>query len=124
VAAQRILALATESLDMTRNVTGVIKHSFDRAELFFHSIFMEYRFISKSVGRLRTAGIQRDTQVEDTDTSAYEFHNGVNIVATNLIKIYLVHLFSRRLLRFGARVYLLHRQEIFLRLLVRLVLVA
>ena len=32
VAAQRILALATESLDMMRNVTGVMKDSLDRAE--------------------------------------------------------------------------------------------
>jgi transcriptional repressor OPI1 len=35
VAAQRILALATESLDMVRNVTGVMKDNLDRAELFF-----------------------------------------------------------------------------------------
>jgi len=55
VAAQRILALATESLDMMRNVTGVMKDSLDRAEAW--------------VGRLRTVGIQRDTQVEDADTS-------------------------------------------------------
>ena len=34
VAAQRILALATESLDMMRNVTGVMKDSLDRAEAF------------------------------------------------------------------------------------------
>ena len=34
VAAQRILALATESLDMMRNVTGVMKDSLDRAEAY------------------------------------------------------------------------------------------
>ena len=34
VAAQRILALATESLDMIRNVTGIMKVSLDRAEVF------------------------------------------------------------------------------------------
>ena len=42
VAAQRILALATESLDMMRNVTGVMKDSLDRAEayvFFFPRIF-------------------------------------------------------------------------------------
>ncbi|KAF8797355.1 Opi1-domain-containing protein [Phlegmacium glaucopus] len=60
VAAQRILALATESLDMMRNVTGVVSDSLDRAEAW--------------VGRLRTVGIQRGTQeVEDADTSEFEF---------------------------------------------------
>ena len=34
VAAQRVLALATESLDMMRNVTGVMKDSLDRAEAY------------------------------------------------------------------------------------------
>jgi hypothetical protein len=34
VASQRILALATESLDMMRNVTGVMKDSLDRAEAY------------------------------------------------------------------------------------------
>ena len=34
MAAQRILALAMESLDMMRNVTGVIKDSLDRAEAY------------------------------------------------------------------------------------------
>jgi hypothetical protein len=34
VAAQRILSLATESLDMMRGVTGVVKDSLDRAELY------------------------------------------------------------------------------------------
>ena len=34
MAAQRILALATESLDMMMNVTGVMKDSLDRAEVF------------------------------------------------------------------------------------------
>jgi len=32
LAAQRILALSTESLDMMRNVTGVVKDSLDRAD--------------------------------------------------------------------------------------------
>lgn len=32
VAAQRILVLATESLDMMRGVTGVVKDSLDRAD--------------------------------------------------------------------------------------------
>ncbi|KAF8644887.1 hypothetical protein AX16_008216 [Volvariella volvacea WC 439] len=45
VAAQRILVLATESLDMMRGVTGVVKESLDRADAW--------------VGRLRTVGIQR-----------------------------------------------------------------
>ena len=34
VAAQRILALATESLDMMRNVAGIMKDSLDRAEAY------------------------------------------------------------------------------------------
>ena len=40
VAAQRILALATESLDMMRNVTGVMKDSLDRAEAFVPLFFI------------------------------------------------------------------------------------
>lgn len=32
-AAQRILTLATESLDMLRNVTGIVKESLDRADV-------------------------------------------------------------------------------------------
>ena len=46
VAAQRILALATESLDMMRNVTGVMKDSLDRAEAyFFFPTFFFFLFI-------------------------------------------------------------------------------
>lgn len=33
-AAQRVLTLATESLDMMRNVTGIVKDSLDRAEAY------------------------------------------------------------------------------------------
>ena len=43
VAAQRILALATESLDMMRNVTGVMKDSLDRAEAY---VFFPLTFFS------------------------------------------------------------------------------
>ncbi|KAK2459246.1 hypothetical protein APHAL10511_008723 [Amanita phalloides] len=46
LAAQRILTLATESLDMMRGVTGVMKDSLDRADAW--------------VNRLRTVGIQRN----------------------------------------------------------------
>jgi hypothetical protein len=44
VASQRILALATESLDMMRNVTGVVKESLDRADAYvsFSSLFQFY----------------------------------------------------------------------------------
>ncbi|KAH9992722.1 transcription factor Opi1-domain-containing protein, partial [Russula compacta] len=45
-AAQRILALATESLDMMRGVTGVVKDSLDRADAW--------------VERLRVIGLQRN----------------------------------------------------------------
>ncbi|EAU89980.1 hypothetical protein CC1G_05896 [Coprinopsis cinerea okayama7 len=51
VAAQRILSLATESLDMMRGVTGVVKDSLDRAESW--------------VSRLRSVGIQRTGQPND-----------------------------------------------------------
>ena len=52
-AAQRILALATESLDMMRGVTGVVKDSLDRADAW--------------VERLRVVGLQRSAGT-DTDT--------------------------------------------------------
>jgi transcriptional repressor OPI1 len=51
-AAQRILALATESLDMMRGVTGVVKDSLDRADAW--------------VERLRVVGLQRNA-VADRD---------------------------------------------------------
>ncbi|KAG7443384.1 Opi1-domain-containing protein [Guyanagaster necrorhizus] len=53
VAAQRILTLATESLDMMRGVTGVVKDSLDRADAW--------------VGRLRTVGIRGASEGEETD---------------------------------------------------------
>jgi hypothetical protein len=54
-AAQRILALATESLDMMRGVTGVVKDSLDRADAW--------------VERLRVIGLQRNAAT-DADASA------------------------------------------------------
>ncbi|KAI9464812.1 Opi1-domain-containing protein [Russula earlei] len=54
-AAQRILALATESLDMMRGVTGVVKESLDRADAW--------------VERLRVIGLQRNAAA-DTDASS------------------------------------------------------
>ena len=54
-AAHRILALATESLDMMRGVTGVVKDSLDRADAW--------------VERLRVIGLQRNA-VADTDSSS------------------------------------------------------
>ncbi|PFH53265.1 hypothetical protein AMATHDRAFT_83943 [Amanita thiersii Skay4041] len=51
VAAQRILTLATESLDMMRGVTGVMRDSLDRADAW--------------VNRLRTIGIQRNGSAEN-----------------------------------------------------------
>jgi len=53
-AAQRILALATESLDMMRGVTGVVKDSLDRADAW--------------VERLRIVGLQRNA-VADRDAT-------------------------------------------------------
>ncbi|KAJ4471092.1 transcription factor Opi1, partial [Lentinula edodes] len=45
VAAQRILTLATESMDMMRGVTGVVRESLERADAW--------------VERLKTIGVQR-----------------------------------------------------------------
>ncbi|KAF5386092.1 hypothetical protein D9615_002180 [Tricholomella constricta] len=59
LAAQRILMIATESLDMMRGVTGVVKDSLDRADAW--------------VGRFRTVGLQRGTRqvgAEGTSSSA------------------------------------------------------
>ncbi|CEL61823.1 Transcriptional repressor OPI1 OS=Saccharomyces cerevisiae (strain ATCC 204508 / S288c) GN=OPI1 PE=1 SV=1 [Rhizoctonia solani AG-1 IB] len=50
-AAQRVMTLATESLDMMRGVTGVVKDSLDRAEVW--------------VDRLRVVGLQRGEQDMD-----------------------------------------------------------
>ncbi|RDB15952.1 Transcriptional repressor OPI1 [Hypsizygus marmoreus] len=55
-AAQRILTLATESLDMMRGVTGVVKDSLDRADAW--------------VGRFRTVGIQRGATRESGDETS------------------------------------------------------
>ncbi|KAL0953375.1 hypothetical protein HGRIS_004616 [Hohenbuehelia grisea] len=52
VAAQRVLTLATESLDMMRGVTGVVRDSLDKADAW--------------VGRLRAVGIQRNSATEQT----------------------------------------------------------
>ncbi|KXN86220.1 Transcriptional repressor OPI1 [Leucoagaricus sp. SymC.cos] len=57
-AAQRILTLATESLDMMRNVTGVVKDSLDRADAW--------------VNRLRMVGVQRGGQDSTNDESLNE----------------------------------------------------
>ncbi|KAL5513204.1 OPI1 [Sanghuangporus vaninii] len=55
-AAQRIMTLATESLDMLRNVTGIVKESLDRADVW--------------VDRLRVIGIQRRNSENATDVPA------------------------------------------------------
>jgi hypothetical protein len=49
-AAQRVLMLATEGLDMMRGVTGVVKESLDRAETW--------------VGRMRAVGVMRSESEE------------------------------------------------------------
>lgn len=53
-AAQRVLALATESLDMMRGVTGVVKDSLDRADAW--------------VERLRVVGLQRQQSHDDSES--------------------------------------------------------
>ncbi|OAX36502.1 Opi1-domain-containing protein [Rhizopogon vinicolor AM-OR11-026] len=53
-AAQRILTLATESLDMMRGVTGVVKDSLDRADAW--------------VERLRVVGLQRQQSSDNPES--------------------------------------------------------
>ncbi|KAG6883799.1 hypothetical protein C0993_003670 [Termitomyces sp. T159_Od127] len=62
VAAQRILTLATESLDMMRGVTGVVKDSLDRADAW--------------VGRFRTVGLQRAPSTEENATGLSAVRDG------------------------------------------------
>lgn len=57
-AAQRVLALATESLDMMRGVTGVVKDSLDRADAW--------------VERLRVVGLQRQQSNDDDDAESFD----------------------------------------------------
>ena len=63
VAAEQILALATEGLNMMRNVTGVMKdNSLDRAKAYVVFTFLLLiNLYSRWVGRLV---IQRDKQVK------------------------------------------------------------
>jgi len=64
-AARRILTLAAESLDMMRNVTGVVKDSLDRADALvpcFFSIEHAELIVHRWVNRLRMVGVQRDGQ--------------------------------------------------------------
>ena len=46
VASQRILVLAMESLDMMRNVTGVVKESLDRADAYVFFLFHFFLFLA------------------------------------------------------------------------------
>ena len=46
VALRRILVLATESLDMMRNVTGVVKESLDRADAYVFFLFHFLLFLA------------------------------------------------------------------------------
>ena len=47
VASQRVLVLATEDLDMMRNVTGVVKESLDRADAYVLSLFFIHFFFAE-----------------------------------------------------------------------------
>jgi transcriptional repressor OPI1 len=60
IAAQKILTLATESLDMMRGVTGIVKDSLDRAETW--------------VGRLRVVGLQQSASedAQELDNPTFE----------------------------------------------------
>ena len=46
VASQRVLVLATEDLDMMRNVTGVVKESLDRADAYVFFLFHFFLFLA------------------------------------------------------------------------------
>ena len=75
VAAQWILTLATESLDIMRVVTGVVKDRLDHADVcvcYFSDPWMLLTFTCRWVGRLCTVGIQCGVQ-EGEDTKGYEF---------------------------------------------------
>ncbi|KAG1734457.1 transcription factor Opi1-domain-containing protein [Suillus paluster] len=70
-AAQHVLALATESLDMMRGVTGVVKDSLDRADAW--------------VERLRVVGLQRqqsrdDPEPFDPTSSSFTQHRRQNSI--------------------------------------------
>ena len=67
-AAQRILTLATESLDMMRGVTGVVKDSLDRADAW--------------VGRLRVVGIQRGPNDAEGDDRPGHDHSMQSLSAS------------------------------------------
>lgn len=76
-AARRILTLAAESLDMMRNVTGVVKDSLDRADALvpcFFSIEHAELIVHRWVNRLRMVGVQRDGQ--EGASSSDEVLNG------------------------------------------------
>ena len=150
VAAQRILALATESLDMMRNVTGVMKDSLDRAEafvffflqhLFFHLLIILYPDGLAVYGQLVfNATHNRKKPLLRPNLNFYNVLINIIIIAiaavvhqpnsTKLIKIIicLVHLSFRHLLQFGVLiVYLLLQQGVLSRpfmlvVVVRLVL--
>jgi len=72
-AAQRVLALATESLDMMRGVTGVVKDSLDRADAyvkFFRIMPLFNNGFSSWVERLRVVGLQRQQPHDDSEPFA------------------------------------------------------
>lgn len=51
-AAQRILTLASESLDMMRGVTGVVKDSLDRADAYVNHLFSAVVFLTEGLSKL------------------------------------------------------------------------
>lgn len=69
-AAQHILTLATESLDMMRGVTGVVKESLDRADTYVVALFVDLEVLMSTrhcrwVERLRIIGVQRQQPAPD-----------------------------------------------------------
>ncbi|KAG6895467.1 hypothetical protein C0992_001114 [Termitomyces sp. T32_za158] len=84
VAAQRILTLATESLDMMRGVTGVVKDSLDRADAW--------------VGRFRTVGLQRAESTEGNVTGSSSAHDGAPEMELDFSALR-----HRRVLSFGSQ---------------------
>ena len=128
VTARRILALATESLDMMRNVTGVMKDSLDRAEAYVVVVVFDLLLILLPDGSVVYEQLvfnvthKNKTPIPLLNLNFLNVVYNIIIAVMTLIRIYLVHLFSQRLLRFGDLVYLLLLQGTLLRLLMLLLL--
>ena len=91
VAAQRVLTLATESLDMMRNVTGVVKDSLDRADAYVsiltHVSFNQISHTGGSDGCGRWGYSVRYKKVTTTTTTTFLSGQGRHLSRQNLIPL-------------------------------------